>query len=72
MRGMNKRLPIFREKHHQFLISLLAEDFDVFRDHSEKYFKVVHFDFTVYSIRHFTTIFINPDLTMVLNLLLSF
>ncbi len=68
MRRMSNRLPIFRQKHHQFLISLQAEDIDAFKDHSEMYLRVVQFDFKVFSIPHFTTIFINHDLTLVLRI----
>jgi hypothetical protein len=68
MNNKNRRIPIFRDKHHQFLIGLQAEDFDAFRDHSEMYLRVIHFDFKVFSIPHFTTIFINHDLTLVLRI----
>jgi hypothetical protein len=68
MKRMSNRLPIFRQKHHQFLVSILAENFDAFKDPSEMYLRVVHFDFIVFSIRHFTTIFINHDLTLVLRI----
>ncbi len=68
MRNSNKRLPVFREKHHLFLISLQAEDIDAFKDHSEVYLRVVQFNFKVFSIPHFTTIFINHDLTLVLRI----
>jgi hypothetical protein len=68
MRKSSNRFPIFRQKHHQFLISIQAEDIDAFKDHSEMYLRVVQFDFKVFSIHHFTTIFVNHDLTLVLRI----
>jgi hypothetical protein len=68
MRHSNKRLPLFRQNHHQFLVGIHAEYIDGFKDHSEKYLRVIQFDFKVFSINHFSTIFINHDLTLVLRI----
>jgi hypothetical protein len=68
MRNNKSRVNIFRDKHQQFLISILAVNLDSFKDYSEKYHRVVQFDFNIFGIPHFTTIFINHDLTLVLRI----
>jgi hypothetical protein len=68
MRNKKSRVNIFRDKHQQFLISILADNLDSFNDYSEKYHRVVQFDFNIFGIPHFTTIFINHDLTLVLRI----
>ena len=68
MRNNQSRIKIFRDKHQQFLISLLAVNMNTFKDYSEKYHRVIQFDFNIFGIPHFTTIFINHDLTLVLRI----
>jgi hypothetical protein len=68
MRNRKSRVKLFRDKHQHFLISILADNMDSFKDYSEKYHRVIQFDFSVFGIPHFTTIFINHDLTLVLRI----
>lgn len=68
MKNKKSRVNIFRDKHQHFLISILASNLDSFKDYSEKYHRVIQFDFSVLGIPHFTTIFINHDLTLVLRI----
>ncbi len=68
MRNKKSKVQLFREKHQHFLISILADKLDSFKDYSEKYHRVVQFDFNIFGIPHFTTIFINHDLTLVLRI----
>jgi hypothetical protein len=68
MRNNQSRIKIFRDKHQQFLISLLAVNMNTFKDYSENYHRVIQFDFNIFGIPHFTTIFINHDLTLVLRI----
>ena len=68
MRNKKSKVQLFRDKHQHFLISILANNLDSFKDYSEKYHRVVQFNFYIFGIPHFTTIFINHDLTLVLRI----